>query len=690
MKETYLILLVIFSSAPEHVLSYSCDQDQTAINSPWLFSTTKTCPDLISGIPDYYNDIYRSECQRQLGLDEKPDSVPRANVEECYNLNNGTFKYRSTVCCPGTLQDTRCFTCNNISIEWDSQVCATVYHYVHGRKVDKMCMDEQACTAATNNNGETCVSGIAEPKCTYCCENPLCNYHKSVPNKTPGPLPDPHGPCDTYSYNCYNKSSCVADSDASYGYRCTACSAGRYGDRCQYTYGVCNSTDYCKNGGVCYDHENFGLRCQCPVGFHGSQCEFEALGADRCSHPELYYKTTSTSSSTSSGDCTSRAIYFAEVTAKSTSYGRSCVSYMGQGYRAGIDGGAVTHPESMEYYRCEKGEIRLKYAYDICCPSCTRNPCQNGGWCVQKGIQHVCRCRLGFAGDQCQHNEALSVISGDPHVLSFDKRNLHPQGQYQMAASEDAAATFAVFSKFERRGTNMNVSYVKYTEVDVYEHNVRLDRHNIVYVDGEFVDPMTNPSYVDGKLKVTMNGNYVRVETDFGLSVEFDGEWTALVKVPGGLLTSGLAGNNNGDPSDDMVTKDGVDVSGMDMSQSILANSWQVHDPEDPECQKEEVPDLKECDEAMEQKISSDNGLCGLIFNPTQPNNPFANCLASPLLNGDAFAENCLFDVCALQDDVDAAKQAACGSLEALTAQCKSLGIIIDWREAAQCREYST
>jgi hypothetical protein len=97
--------------------------------------------------------------------------------------------------------------------------------------------------------------------------------------------------------------------------------------------------------------------------------ELSALGADRCSHPELYYKTTSTSSSTSSGDCTSRAIYFAEVTAKSTSYGRSCVSYMGQGYRAGIDGGAVTHPESMEYYRCEKGEIRLKYAYDICCPS---------------------------------------------------------------------------------------------------------------------------------------------------------------------------------------------------------------------------------------------------------------------------------------------------------------------------------
>lgn len=80
-----------------------------------------------------------------------------------------------------------------------------------------------------------------------------------------------------------------------------------------------------------------------------------------------------------------------------------------------------------------------------------------------------------------------------------------------------------------------------------------------------------------------MNGNFVRAETDFGLAIENDGEWTALVKGPKGLPTSGLAGNNNGDPSDDMVTKEGIDVTGWNMSQSILANSWQVYDPEDPE-----------------------------------------------------------------------------------------------------------
>ena len=89
---------------------------------------------------------------------------------------------------------------------------------------------------------------------------------------------------------------------------------------------------------------------------------------------------------------------------------------------------------------------------------------------------------------------------------------------------------------------------------------------------------------------------------------------------------------------------------------------------------------MKQCNETMEEDISTDNGLCGLIFHPDQPGNPFSTCIANPLLNGEAFAENCLFDVCALHGDPNDMKQAACGSLEALTTQCRSLGIIVDWR----------
>ena len=105
-------------------------------------------------------------------------------------------------------------------------------------------------------------------------------------------------------------------------------------------------------------------------------------------------------------------------------------------------------------------------------------------------------------------------------------------------------------------------------------------------------------------------------------------------------------------------------------------------------CRTEEIPDIKDCDEDLEERITTDNALCGLIFHPHEPGNPFMNCLANPLLNRPAFAENCLFDVCVLQDDSNDMKQAACGNLEALAAQCRTLGIVVDWRMAADCRQY--
>ena len=95
---------------------------------------------------------------------------------------------------------------------------------------------------------------------------------------------------------------------------------------------------------------------------------------------------------------------------------------------------------------------------------------------------------------------------------------------------------------------------------------------------------------------------------------------------------------------------------------------------------------MEMCNETMAEMISTDPGLCGLIFHPDSSGNPFSFCLNNAGLNGEAFAENCLFDVCALQDDPEDMKQAACGSLEALASQCKSLNIIADWRGAADCR----
>ncbi|ELT91584.1 hypothetical protein CAPTEDRAFT_122944, partial [Capitella teleta] len=288
---------------------------------------------------------------------------------------------------------------------------------------------------------------------------------------------------------------------------------------------------------------------------------------------------------------------------------------------------------------------------------------------------------------------AMCLISGDPHILTFDSKNLHPQGicKYNLASSSASAnltIPFNVDAKFERRGENNLISYVKYVDVSVYGHSLRLDRNQIIRVSPKLTILILSPVYAEGKLKVTMNSNFLRIETDFGLIVENDGKWTAIIRVPTEFknATEGLCGNNDGDAENDMLTKEGNDVTGMDGSHSILANSWQVHDPDEQLCQQEVVNDITDCDIELKTKLSNDNHLCGLTFNADS--NPFKTCLAHPQMNAQAFADNCIFDLCALQSDGKAMREAACGTLSALAVQCKHLGLIIDWRDIADCRKY--
>jgi hypothetical protein len=98
LRVSLLLLLALGSCLGQ---DSDCPAGTTLINSPWLFSNSDTCPDLISSVPDFYNDVYLSECARQTGT-PKPQSIDTAVIKECYDMNNGTVKYKASVCCPGT------------------------------------------------------------------------------------------------------------------------------------------------------------------------------------------------------------------------------------------------------------------------------------------------------------------------------------------------------------------------------------------------------------------------------------------------------------------------------------------------------------------------------------------------------------------------------------------------------------
>ena len=79
-------------------------------------------------------------------------------------------------------------------------------------------------------------------------------------------------------------------------------------------------------------------------------------------------------------------------------------------------------------------------------------------------------------------------------------------------------------------------------------------------------------------------------------------------------------------------------------------------------------------------------GYCGLI---TDVGNVFRQCIAKIPNMAAGHMENCVFDVCANQDNPDAAKEAACGSLEVFAIECLNAGFDVNWRDTAGCRKYT-
>ena len=83
----------------------------------------------------------------------------------------------------------------------------------------------------------------------------------------------------------------------------------------------------------------------------------------------------------------------------------------------------------------------------------------------------------------------------------------------------------------------------------------------------------------------------------------------------------------------------------------------------------------------------SGNTYCGLL---DATDGIFRDCIRNATELAASYLENCRFDVCANMAIATSAKSAACGTLEAFSAQCSDLGYgQVDWRTAADCRKFT-
>ena len=77
---------------------------------------------------------------------------------------------------------------------------------------------------------------------------------------------------------------------------------------------------------------------------------------------------------------------------------------------------------------------------------------------------------------------------------------------------------------------------------------------------------------------IYLSGDRVRLETIFGLIMEYDGVFTQVVDVPDEAAGNiqGLCGNYNGDKTDDKILPDSTDLTDDPQSDSKIAEYYQV------------------------------------------------------------------------------------------------------------------
>ena len=100
------------------------------------------------------------------------------------------------------------------------------------------------------------------------------------------------------------------------------------------------------------------------------------------------------------------------------------------------------------------------------------------------------------------------------------------------------------------------------------------------------------------------------------------------------------------------------------------------------QCKYDSAPHYTPGCSAQEKNRFASNDYCGLL---QDKKGVLSTCISK--VDSTGFYQNCLYDTCANAANQTHAKDAACGSLEVMAAECAQIGLPVQWRTAANCRE---
>uniref|UniRef100_A0A8C5QJV0 Uncharacterized protein n=1 Tax=Leptobrachium leishanense TaxID=445787 RepID=A0A8C5QJV0_9ANUR len=330
-------------------------------------------------------------------------------------------------------------------------------------------------------------------------------------------------------------------------------------------------------------------------------------------------------------------------------------------------------------------------------PQCTQK-CQcypgNAIRCKEFSCPHsVCTLKTGKY--YCQPSAyAKCTIAGDPHYGTFDGLSHHFQGKETYVLTRTSSSLPDYMEPYTIQGKNVPMarlspySLLKEVRIEVYNQVIVFTEKRDLVINGVKTVPPAQPH--EG-IKIYQKPTRIYLETDFGLSVNFDGTENGEIVVPSNYrdVLEGLCGNYDSRRLNDFMRPDGSTV----ISVNVFGESWNVKGLSRRTRREAGVSKLEEDEEVLETgdnlacsssqlAIVNSTDFCGVINNA---NGPFRNCL--PVVPADDFVLNCLFDTCAEFRSFEL----LCSNLEQYSLACQQNNADVDgWRAAIGCEKVCT
>ncbi|XP_053908647.1 IgGFc-binding protein-like [Cuculus canorus] len=299
--------------------------------------------------------------------------------------------------------------------------------------------------------------------------------------------------------------------------------------------------------------------------------------------------------------------------------------------------------------------------------TCHRDGCPPG---------EECRVENHLRGCHPKSSGICSVV-GLTHYETFDGEKFTFQGScvYQLVGlcqKNPRLEDFQVLVKNGQRGEDL-LSSIALVVVKVDNQTIAIGQEepHRVRVNDRLVHLPFHQR--DGKVFIYRSGREAVVETTFGVTVAYDWKSEVTVMVSNAFANAlcGLCGNFNGDPSDEMMTKNGQRTSDPD----LFGHSWKVTDiPGCVEMTSVECP-LAPAVPQQQQKVTKMG--CDLIL---LEDGPFRGCHSR--VDANEYFQRCLRDVCLLPDGEDG----MCAIISSFSAACQSAGGTVQrWRRDGFC-----